>query len=225
MKIDKSSGFMRNTTYWLLIAMTGLAVASSAQARPTLTEMDFKLDQILANQEQMLQILTQQGATCAELEFEGTIWTAPAKGVDLRGFTNSTLHFIGCAEIISADCRVADFFCISDAQSRTLTFGATSGVVRALVDPGDAFGQDMTGERNTATGGCATSEDPNGIANAPVTDADARALCRALGYDSGSVEVVDNNFCPKPQSLDPTGGNWGSDFLFASGYGQVFTCQ
>lgn len=209
----------------------GLAVictllSTNLLARPSLSSIDAKLDQLLAGQQAILEdierLRRQLGITlpfCEDLEFSGTIWGQEARGVDLRQYTNSTLHFIGCN---GNGCPADSFFCTVDRANLVLTFGTTSSVaLRALVDPDDAAGDDMSG--NLA--GCATASVPTSISNAPDKPEDANALCRALGFASGTVERVNANVCPEPTALDPEGQTWTNDYIASAGYGRVFTCS
>ena len=77
------------------------------------------------------------------------------------------------------------------------------------------------------TGGtlaCASETNPDGVHNAPDKPADARALCRALGYTDGTVQADPLNSCPEPSALDLDGLSWTSDFVRSFGYGQSYTC-
>ncbi len=183
--------------------------------------MDQKLDDLLAGQEELMaQIEDLQAsrglgsANCDLLEYSGTMWGGPVTGMDLRAFTGSTLHFIGTID------TQATFFCQFNPVTQTLSFGASDGILRALVDVGDFNGRDMSG----SSGGCASSENMDGIHNAPDQQSDAQALCKALGYSFGSVEVVVSNTCPEPHALDSQGSVWDSDFVASIGYGESFTC-
>ena len=221
--------------------IAGLAFAQGALARPSLSSIDQKLDQLLAGQEELREgqeqlrsgqqaildeldlLRAQLGLTlakCADLEFSGTIWGEQASGIDLRRFTNSTLHFIGCN---GDGCGADTFFCEFDTATLTLTFGTTSsGALRALVDPGNAAGDDISGDPGF---GCASTSSPYKLHNAPDKPEDASALCRALGYADGTVEAVNSNSCPEPTSLDADGKDWTSDYVTSFGFGRVFTCS
>ena len=158
-------------------------------------------------------------ATCAELMFSGTIWGSAAVGLDLRARTNSTLHFIGC----SVGCSTSSFFCVDNPSTKTLTFGTTdTSALRALVDPGNLNGDDMSGGAAI----CCSGTNNDAVCNSPDKPADATALCRALGYVSGSVVSVNSNLCPEAEDFSTAndGSNWSSDFVNSNGYGQSFTC-
>lgn len=168
-------------------------------------------------------------ATCDDLVTDIPMWGEPARGVDLRAYTNSTLHWIGCP---SDGCQPEDFFCNFDPETQTLSFGSNSPnqALRAAVDPGNAEGDTMPNE-NLAEGGCCNSEVPLfGVCNAPDANNNgvpidaAEALCFALGYETGSLTWVDSNDCPEANALKPNGSDWSSDFVFSSGFGQTYTC-
>ncbi len=214
--------------FLLCLTLAGLAVWGSAPARPSLNSIDQKLDQLSSGQqdiradiEALRSILFANVATCEDIEYSGVMWGRQVRGVDLRSYTNSTLHFIGCFAGIGSQCLPEEFFCSFDRGALTLTFGAPSGSVRALLDPGDAAGASMTG----GVFDCASGSNPDALHNAPDKQADANALCRALGYAGGTVDAVNTNNCPEPTAVDPDGGNWTSDFVRSDGYGQSFTCS
>ena len=48
-------------------------------------------------------------ASCDDLVTEIDMWGFPAKGVDLRAYTNSTLHWIGCASLGCEPVQSLDF--------------------------------------------------------------------------------------------------------------------
>ena len=156
-------------------------------------------------------------ATCAELQFSGTIWGVAANGLDLRARTNSTLHFIGTIES-----QTGLFFCQDNPVLETLNFG-TSGTLRALVDPGNANGNNMSGGPSVV---CCSAANPDAVCNAPDKPADATGLCKALGYASGSVISALANFCPEAEdfSVANDGSDWSSDFAGSPGYGREYTC-
>jgi hypothetical protein len=58
-------------------------------------------------------------ATCDDLVTDIPMWGDPARGVDLRAYTNSTLHWIGCP---SDGCDPEEFFCDFDQDTQTLSF-------------------------------------------------------------------------------------------------------
>lgn len=168
-------------------------------------------------------------ATCDALVTDIDMWGEPARGVDLRAYTNSTLHWIGCP---SDGCDPDEFFCNFDPATETLSFGTTveSERLRAAVDPGNAQG-DLMPDDNLAPGGCCTAEVPLfGVCNAPDANNNgvpidaADALCNALGYESGSLTWVDENSCPEAHAITADGSNWTSDFVESDGYGSTYTC-
>ncbi|MEW6144543.1 MAG: IPTL-CTERM sorting domain-containing protein [Thermodesulfobacteriota bacterium] len=165
-------------------------------------------------------------ATCDDLVTDIPMWGQPARGVDLRAYTNSTLHWIGCP---TNGCAPEDFFCNFDPATETLSFGSTgSGAMRAAVDPGNAEGDVMPDVNLT---GCCDAENPLfGVCNAPDANNNgvpidaAEALCFALGYESGSLTWIDSNTCPEANTLTPRGSIWSSDFVDSNGFGQTYTC-
>ena len=139
---------------------------------------------------------------CDELTFSGTVWGVPAVGLDLRGYTGSTLHFFGCT---GSGCATTDFFCEVDGSSGELTFGATADIPRVLVDPGNAAGDAMGGVLPS----CASASDPTDLANFPTVDSAASALCRALGYSTGSsLDASEGNACPRAAPTSSSGAQW-----------------
>ena len=167
-------------------------------------------------------------ATCDDLVTDIDMWGDSARGVDLRAYTNSTLHWIGCP---TDGCVPANFFCNFDPATQTLSFGSTGGgAMRAAVDPGNAEG-DVMPDDNLAPQGCCTSEVPLfGVCNAPDANNNgvpidaAEALCFALGYETGSLTWVESNGCPEANTLTEDGSDWTSDFVESSGFGQTYTC-
>lgn len=203
----------------ILISLPNIAQA----ARPSLSSMDQKLNDLLAGQEDLkaqiedLRAAAGLGsANCNILAYTGTMWGLPVTGVDLRAYTGSTLHFIG---VIDTDPSAA-FFCQFNPAQQTLTFGASGGILRSLLDVGDSNGADMSGGITS----CASAANPDAIHNAPDKQLDAQALCSALGYSFGSVEAVASNTCPEPNALDSGGSAWESDFVNSQGYGKIFSC-
>lgn len=170
-------------------------------------------------------------ARCVDLVTNIDMWGRPARGVDLRAYTNSTLHWIGCP---SNGCEPDDFFCDFDPNTQTLSFGTTRSTLRAAVDPGNAEGDTMPDENSslgTDCDGCCCDQFPLfGVCNAPdafnngVPIDAADALCNALGYASGSLTEVDSNTCPEANAIAADGSDWTSDFVDSSGYGQTYTC-
>jgi hypothetical protein len=156
-------------------------------------------------------------ARCADLMTTMDVWGEPAAGFDLRPYTNSTLHWVGC----TLGCTPASFYCTDDADS--MEFGTTEiETLRALVDPGDATADVIPATFND----CCSGANPTDVCNAPNTAADADALCKALGWGSGTLirDVVDN-FCPEAGALQPDGSDWSSDFVEENGYGAEYQCN
>lgn len=139
---------------------------------------------------------------CADIEFMGEVWGQHARGVDLRPYTGSTLHFMGCN---GDGCEPEQFFCRYDPNRGSLTFGATASRLRVAIDPGDVHLDVMP----TSTG-CASPAEPGGISNFPVDPRSAERLCQALGYPTGRSTVGEgHNSCPQTLS---EGDAWSNDF-------------
>jgi cysteine-rich repeat protein len=165
------------------------------------------------------------GATCDDILTNMNVWGQVSQGVDLRQFTNSTLHYIGCP---SNGCAPNTFYCDYDAQAGTLQFGTNStGAMRACVDPNDANGDAMP----NSFGGCCNG--PMGLCNAPnshnngVNVVMVEALCASLGYSSGTlVREINDNTCPQPHALTPDGLSWSSDWSSnPAGAGMEYLCS
>lgn len=168
-------------------------------------------------------------AKCADIVTNTPVWGLAATGIDFRTFTNSTLHWIGCAG--NNGCAQSTFFCTDNATS--LHFGTTASsasgnALRALVDPGNALGDAFP----TSFQNCCSSARPNDICNAPDSNANAAgfdpvtAMCRSLGYSTGTiVREVNTNFCPKPHALDIDGQGWTSNFVTRDGYAAEYRCD
>ena len=165
-------------------------------------------------------------ATCQDILYQGPMWEYTATGADLRAFTNSTLHFIGC---LSANgCAENTFYCDHDPNAETLQFGTTANsVMRAAVDTGNARGDDIPSPMDHV--GCCSA--PMGSCNAPDSTNNGvqvdmvAALCFALGYNSGTVvREVNSNGCPEVHVNDASGQDWDSDFANSTGYGAEYLC-
>ena len=167
-------------------------------------------------------------ATCDDLVTDIDMWGQPARGVDLRAYTNSTLHWIGCP---TDGCSPETFFCNFNPATQTLSFGTTEeSALRAAVDPGNAEG-DVMPDDNLAEEGCCNAQVPLfGVCNAPDANNNgvpidaATALCFALGYETGSLTWVDDNTCPEANAVTADGSDWTSDFVRSSGFGKTYTC-
>lgn len=165
-----------------------------------------------------------QTAKCADILTNIPVWGLAATGIDLRAYTGSTLHWIGCP---GNGCAASSFYCTDDATS--LRFGTTTtDALRALVDPGDTLGDTIPASFTT----CCTASKPNDICNAPDSASNAAgfdpvtAMCRALGYSTGTiVREVTSNFCPKPHALAADGSSWTSNFVERDGFGAEFRCD
>lgn len=166
-------------------------------------------------------------ATCDDLLTDIDMWGEPARGIDLREYTNSTLHWIGCP---TNGCNPENFFCEFDPDTQTLSFGSNgTGALRAAVDPNNEAGNTMPDA--DLTGECCTAEVPLfGVCNAPNSSNNgvpfdaADALCFVLGYESGSLTEIDNNFCPEANTTNSQGTIWTSDYVDSDGYGKTYTC-
>ena len=163
-------------------------------------------------------------ATCADIETSDDMWGRAASGVDLRAWTSSTLHYIGCP---TDGCNPDHFYCTDGAGS--LQFGTTSGsTLRSAVDPGDGRGDDMPTAGDWA--GCC--DVPLGLCNAPNSVNNGvgvdmvTALCNALGYANGTIlrEVLNSNFCPESHAVTADGQDWDSDFVDSQGWGAEYLC-
>ena len=167
-------------------------------------------------------------ATCDALLTSMDVWGQASTGVDLRAWTGSTLHYIGCP---GDGCTPNSFYCNYDMETQMLEFGTNSNsALRAAVDPNNANGDTMPNSYN----GCCNG--PLGLCNSPdmnnngvsimggTTNADA--LCDALGYQNGDFLMsVNNNSCPEPHVLDSAGLQWTSDFVGSAGFGKAYRCD
>ena len=161
-------------------------------------------------------------AQCSDILTTMNMWGGAANGVDLRAWTNSTLHYIGCN---GDGCSPNSFTCVDDVGNETLEFG-TSGTLRAVVDPNNSNGDIMP----TSYSGCCSG--PLGLCNSfdstnnniGVNSVDS--LCHALGYSSGTIlNQVSSNSCPEVHSASPDGQDWSSDFSNTQGYGSKYLCS
>ena len=198
--------------------------------KPTLTLLLIFLSLLIVAPKLYAQVLP---ATCDDLVTDIDMWGLSARGVDLRAYTNSTLHWIGALGVTAND----DFFCNFDSETKTLSFGISDAgfALRAAVDPGNAEGDTMpdTDRPSLDAGcqGCCCDQVPLfGICNAPDSNNNgvpidpAQALCEALGYDSGSLIDDSTNGCPEANAITSDGSDWTSDFVFSSGFGRSYTC-
>ncbi len=165
-----------------------------------------------------------QHATCLDLVTTMNMWGKAAKGVDLRAWTGSTLHYIGCN---GDGCSPASFSCTFNANAKTLEFGST-GTVRSMIDPGNQNGDAMA----TSYSSCCSANQQLGLCNAPdgnnngVSVNNAQALCKALGYNSGQLVASSaSNSCPEAHALDTSGKSWSTDFVNSQGYGRQWKCS
>ncbi len=161
-------------------------------------------------------------ATCNDILTTMNMWGMSSKGVDLRKYTNSTLHYLGCP---GDGCDPGQFYCTYDANSQTLAFGSTAEEIRSVVDPNNANGDTMPNSYN----GCCNG--PLGLCNGPdannngVAVDNAKALCSALGYKNGILKRWQtSNTCPEAHALTADGLSWSSDWNNSSGYGAEWQC-
>lgn len=169
-------------------------------------------------------------AACTDLLSTAEVWGVPAKGLDLRAWTGSELHFIGIADDFGL-CPTLPFYCDFDVDAETLAFGSPvdgSCVVRSLVDPGDALGD--TNPNSFVD--CCSAIAPNDICNAFDSNGNdtgvdqITALCNLLGYRSGTItREVSVNACPEAHTPATDGQSWTSDFVLSDGYGAEFKCM
>ena len=162
---------------------------------------------------------------CADIETTENVWGSSASGVDLRDYTDSTLHWMGCN---GNGCSVSSFYCNSDVSAETLEFGS-SDTLRMVVDPGDVLGDTLS---PSTSGGCCSSSNPNGICNGFNLDNNdfagnpAEDLCWALGYSSGQILAESaTNTCPEGHSESSDGTVWSSDFDATAGHGRAYQCS
>ena len=158
---------------------------------------------------------------CADMLINDMMWGKPATGIDLRKYTNSTLHYIGCN---GDGCTPQSFYCTYDANTQTLQFGSAATVVRAAADPNNSLSDTMPNDAMWFNGCCTK---PLGLCNAPgagnnngvmITQngqpvTNAQALCWALGYKNGTELSNTGNGCPQVHALDGDGAFWSSNFV------------
>ncbi len=172
-------------------------------------------------------------ATCTDLLTSANVWGVAAKGFDLVSWTESTLHFLGCSTSAAA-CVTGSFYCFYDPVGQTLKFGTTSttGVVRAVVDPGNVGG-DVLSPGTSST--CCSANNSFGACNAPDSKNNgvsfgattAQALCSQLGYETGTlVRESGISGCPQVHAsgtLDAP--KWATDFVDGAGAGMEWVCS
>jgi hypothetical protein len=163
-------------------------------------------------------------ASCTDLLTNMPMWGQAATGFDLRSWTGSTLHWIGCAY----GCTPASWYCNFDPVNQVLAFGTTeNSEVRAVVDPNNAMGDTMP--TNTSPS-CCSAAIPSDVCNAPDNVdgpvSSAAALCSALGYVNGQLlSAVNTNTCPEAHATALSGLSWTSDFVNSNGYGRQWQCS
>jgi hypothetical protein len=167
-------------------------------------------------------------AGCQDLLTDIDMWGAAASGIDLRKYTNSQLHWMGCN---GDGCQAADFYCAEDAATESISFGIaapSTGALRILLDINDSRGNFST----TATGGCCTAANPERICNAfdstnnGVAVDPIAALCYALGYQSGTIlRESAGNACPEVHAISADGKGWSTDYTTSPGTGMEYRCS
>ncbi len=175
--------------------------------------------------------ITREPATCDALLTNAMVWGLPAMGVDLRGWTDGTLDWIGCP---SQGCEPNEFYCTFDERTETLEFGSVGeSVMRAVYDRNDEYGDALPTAADL--GNCGNEIFPHAMYNAPDGNNNevaldgggemVTALCAALGYSSGTiVREVDFNHCPEVHALGVDGQAWSSDVVSSSGFGAEYRC-
>ncbi|MBI4700497.1 MAG: hypothetical protein HY744_04910, partial [Deltaproteobacteria bacterium] len=162
-------------------------------------------------------------ATCNDLVTNQNAWGKTAKGVDLRAWTASTLHYLGCP---GDGCSSGEFNCTYDQNTQTLDFGTNGGTVRSMVDPNNNAADGWP----NGYGGCCTANQTLGLCNGPdknnngVPIDNGAALCNALGYKTGQLSSGTGNVCPEPHALTSDGLSWTSDFVNSDGFGYHWKC-
>jgi hypothetical protein len=166
--------------------------------------------------------------TCADLLVDMPVWgVSSTSGFDLRAYTGSTLHWIGCAGGVLG-CEPDTFYC-DDSVDGVLAFGTTSpSAMRTVVDPGDAAGDTIPDTFSA----CATPATPLDVHNAPDSNNNGQpgdaavALCQALGYSTGViVRELATNSCPEPHTVNGDPQQWDSDFDNSQGSGMEYRCE
>jgi len=168
--------------------------------------------------------IVEQG--CDDIVTNMQMWGNAASGVDLRLYTNSTLHWIGCP---GNGCTPDTWYCDYDPVAHTMQFGTTSNTaMRAVVDPNDDAGDAMP----DSGGSCCSNNGVNQRCNAPDSENNGvnvdmvTALCASLGYTHGEiVREMLGNACPEPHAVADDGSEWSSDFVGSSGSGMEYRCS
>ena len=155
-------------------------------------------------------------ARCSDILYSGTVWGQTAYGVALGAYTNNELQFIGCIDgYYGASCATSDFSC-TDTDTG-IAFGSTYPYPDSYSTMRSCHGVSSISECVTYT----YCYEAGGLCNAPYTQTDATALCGQLGYQSGSVAAVTDNYCPETHW---DGTTWTSDYVTSEGYGNYYTC-
>jgi cysteine-rich repeat protein len=161
---------------------------------------------------------------CNDILTNMNMWGNVALGVDLRAYTNSTLHWIGCP---GNGCPANTFYCNYDPVAHTMQFGTTSnGAMRSVVDPNDANGDVMPMAGGSCCNNnlqlCNSPDSNNNGVNVDMVD----ALCASLGYSDGVIVRESNdNVCPQAHALTADGSSWSSDYINNGGWGAEYRCS
>jgi len=156
---------------------------------------------------------TGNSASCAEAVTTADMWGRGAKGIDFAQYSNRGLKWVGCC---GDGCGPSDFIC--EDQADGLTFRSTGGVMRAS-HKALSNTQVWSNLLHNTYSGCCSND--GGLCNSPNTGASATQMCKALGYQSGTVQHVNTNTCPET-TYD--GSTWASDFVNSNGYGNNYQC-
>jgi hypothetical protein len=131
--------------------------------------------------------------TCADF-LQTEIWARNVYGFDLKGYTNSTLHFLGAYPDTA----------ICEEDEGSFSVSAPGSKIIVATDPGNLAGD----VNNDESFFCARGDNPglvnSIVANAPVVN----ALCRGMGYQSGIITGTIQNSCPYAYNLDADGKSW-----------------
>jgi hypothetical protein len=162
---------------------------------PDLAAIQAQIDTILAILEQVTDIVAMDGprVTCADF-LQTEIWARNVYGFDLKGYTNSTLHFLGAYPDTA----------ICEEDEGSFSVSAPGSKIIVATDPGNLAGD----VNNDESFFCARGDNPglvnSIVANAPVVN----ALCRGMGYQSGIITGTIQNSCPYAYNLDADGKSW-----------------
>ncbi|MBC7795222.1 MAG: hypothetical protein H7Z43_16080 [Clostridia bacterium] len=103
----------------------------------------------------------------------------------------------------------------------------SNGAMRSVVDPNDAFGDQMPNAGNQCCTAntlqiCNAPDSNNNNVNVNMVD----ALCAALGYSDGTiVREANDNSCPESHAVAQDGSIWSSDYVNSNGWGAEYLCS